>query len=169
MTLDCSEKIPVQTPDPSDENGGAAGGSVAEARAPVRPFSAPGTRVIIGSTVLVAVLMLLSASSDRFAPEPARLARYGQNAEGELTRNLLMMAVETMVLLALLRPWSFWHSWTRALLALGLVTPYALLFFAVTMHSGPISTLHAFWLIGFVLVLPVVVLHALSGRFRGHQ
>ncbi len=130
----------------------------------MRPLSAPGARVVLGWTVLAAVLMVLSALSDGIAPRGSRA--YGQNLPGELTRNLLMMAVETMVLLAILRPWSFRNSWGRASIAWVIVTPYALLYFAVTMHSGPISTAHAFWLIGFVLVLPVVVVHALAGRFR---
>lgn len=130
----------------------------------MRPFSSPGTRLLVGSAVLAAVLMVLSAVSDGIAPRGSRA--YGQNLPGELTRNLLMMTGEAMVLLAILRPWSFRNSWGRALMAWVIVTPYALLYFAVTMHSGPISTAHAFWLIGFVLVLPVVVVHALAGRFR---
>jgi hypothetical protein len=130
----------------------------------MRPFSAPGTRVVLGWTVLAVVLMVLSAMSDGIAQRGSRA--YGQNLPGELTRNLLMMAVEAMVLLSILRPWSFRNSWGRALIAWLIVTPYALLYVAVTMHSGPITTAHAFWLIGFVLVLPVVVVHALDGRFR---
>jgi hypothetical protein len=132
--------------------------------AAARLLSSPGTRVVLGWTALAAVLMVLSAVFHGIAPWGSRA--YGQNLPGELTRNLLMMAGEAIVLLKLLKPWSFRHSWARALLVLGLVTPYALLYLGATMHSGPISTVHALWLIGFVLVLPVVVVHALSGRFR---
>lgn len=142
-------------------------GSGAGHHALMRPFSSPGTRVVLGWTALAAGLMVFSAVSDGIAPRGSRA--YGQNLPGELTRNLLMMTVEAMVLLAVLRPWSSGNSWSRALLALVGVAPYALVYLAVTMHSGPITTVHAFWLIGFVLVLPVVVVHALSGRFRGHE
>lgn len=148
----------MQTPDSANENEDES------ASAPMRPFSAPGTRVVIGSAGLAASLMVFSAVSHGIAERGSRT--YGENLPGELTRNLLMMGVEAMVLLMILRPWSARNSWARALLALIAVTPYALLFFAATMHSGPISTVHAFWLIGFVLVLPVVVVHALAGRFR---
>jgi hypothetical protein len=154
----------VETPDRADGKSDAPAWAGADPRAFMRPFSSPGTRVVLGWTALAAVLMVLSAVSDGIAPRGSRAN--GQNLPGELTRNLAMMTVEAMVLLTILRPWSLRNSWGRVLMAWVIVTPYALLYFAVTMHSGPISTVHAFWLIGFVLVLPVVVVHALVGHFR---
>jgi hypothetical protein len=113
--------------------------------------------------------MVISALSDPPAPSLQRGDSYGYNLPGELGRTVVVMVAELLVLIAVLRPWSYRHSWGRALLALLLLTPWALLNFVATMHSGRIAAVHVFWLAGVWFAMPIATIHALEMRFRSRR
>lgn len=139
---------------------------IARPRATWKRYLAPaGSRALLGSALLAALLM----AANWFSDPPSADAGYGHNWPGDLASTLAKLACELLVLFAILRPWSYRHSWRRALLAFVGLAPYALLSFAVTMHAGGIVNTHVFWLMGVWLVLPPVVIHGLEGRFRARR
>ena len=83
----------------------------------------------------------LVAERDQHALERAAIApgdyRIAQVDPGELARILTVAAGEIIVLLAILRPWSYRRSWGRALLAFAVLSPWLLLWGAVGLHAGP--------------------------------
>ncbi|MEO7733557.1 MAG: hypothetical protein ABIY55_21520, partial [Kofleriaceae bacterium] len=70
------------------------------------------------------------------------------NRPGDLSAFVIMTVVELLVILAILRPWSYSRSWKRPLFAATLFMPWLLLFGAVIVHSGGIMVIHAVWLAG---------------------
>lgn len=71
---------------------------------------------------------------------------YGHNHEGALVQGLVFTAIELVVLLALLRPWSYDRAWGRALVTLLLLAPWTLFAMMMTMHAGGVLVLHFLWL-----------------------
>lgn len=78
-------------------------------------------------------------------------------------------AIETALLVAILRPWSFVRSRGRLVLALAVFVPWTLLRLVVGMHAGPIALRHDLWLLLVCLGLTGGLV-ALSGTRRrpGH-
>jgi hypothetical protein len=115
----------------------------------------------------VAALLMLSAAGP--ANFDASASQYGLNWPGDLPRMLQRSPIETALLVAILRPWSFAHSGGRLVLALAVFVPWTLLSLAVGMHAGPIAQRHDLWLL-LVCVGLAGGLVALSGTRRraGH-
>ena len=90
--------------------------------------------------------------------------RYGHTYPGELARILTVAAGEIIVLLAILRPWTYRRSWGRALLAFAVLSPWLLLWGAVGLHAGPTTHAHTAWLLLLWLGLLGAALFAF---FRG--
>jgi hypothetical protein len=67
---------------------------------------------------------------------------YGHTQRGELAHILGITAGEVLVLLLLLRPWSYDRSWLRALGALLVLTPWLMLWGILGLHAGPTTHTH---------------------------
>ena len=100
---------------------------------------------------------LLMVFWGRVGPSDPAAQRFGANWPGDLRTALALLTIETLVLYAILRPWSYRASWKRSFLALLVVTPWALLSVVVTMHAGRILGLLAFWRLLLILPLAITV------------
>ena len=89
---------------------------------------------------------------------------YGHNRAGNLSEMLIYMVVEITVLFLILRPLSYNFSWVRALLALILAVPLALVFLTSTMHAGFVIFTHAVWCLIMVVMLAVLLIASLHLR-----
>lgn len=118
--------------------------------------------------VLTAAAMIRSWIGDPYRPEVELRDQYGHNGEGALVRGLVLVAIELVVLLAILRPWSYHRSWGRALAAAIALAPWTLLSTVLTMHAGGVISLHALWLwiAGFVL-WPMFLVSAIGSARSG--
>ena len=95
----------------------------------------------------------------------AGAARYGHNHSGALGEGLAACFIELVLLVALLRPWSFDRSWGRALGALALTLPWTVFSMVITMHAGGIVAIHFLWLcFVVVLLLAALVMGLLPSR-----
>jgi hypothetical protein len=92
------------------------------------------------------------------------------NRPGELSSFLGLTLIELAVILAILRPRSYAHSWRRALAAVAVVTPWLVVFVAMMIHAGGVMVLHVLWLGG--LWIGIAVLAVISGAMslaRAHK
>lgn len=87
-------------------------------------------------------------------------ALLGRSHPGELTLVLVSIALETVVLALVLRPWSWQRSWRRAVTAFALFTPWLGFWHALSLGSGPVTGTHV--LVLLVLWLGLALLAALS-------
>jgi hypothetical protein len=85
-------------------------------------------------------------------------AAYGHNGDGSLATGIILLMIETAVLCAILRPWSYRRSWGRALSALVLSSFWAVLWVPLTMHTGGVLMAHFLWLVAVLMGLVVAVL-----------
>lgn len=104
----------------------------------------PLTAAVTLAWPVAAVLMLIASHPDAF---DASATRYGQNWPGDLRAMLLRAALETAVLVAVLRPWPFARSMWRLVVALVLFLPWTALHLLVGMHAGPVRQMHDIWLL----------------------
>jgi hypothetical protein len=90
------------------------------------------------------VVGFVVATYSAYPPDPdlRDTASYGHTAPGELRVDLIVMALEIAVFAALLRPWSYARSWGRALVSLGVLTPWLVFLLAVGIHAGPPIRVH---------------------------
>jgi hypothetical protein len=105
----------------------------------------------------------------RVGPSDPAAQQYGANWPGDLRAALALLTVETLVLYAILRPWSYRASWQRSLLALLVVAPWALLSVIVTMHAGRILGLLAFWRLLLIPALAITVGVSANGAWRSRR
>ena len=104
----------------------------------------------------IALMMVRNHLGDPYTPELSGTAIYGHNPPGALLQGLIWSFSELVILMAILRPWSYRHSWTRGLGAVAILLPWAGLSVIMTMHAGGIVALHALW-IALLLVIMLVV------------
>jgi hypothetical protein len=92
---------------------------------------------------------LMTQSYVRHPVDPALhgTAAYGTTYAGELRFILSVTAVEMLISAMILRPWSYYHSWVRALSVFVLCTPWMLLWGALGLHAGPATHVHSIWLL----------------------
>ena len=115
---------------------------------------------------VAALLMLTAAGPANF---DASASQYGMNWPGDLPRILQRSAIETALLVAILRPWSFARSGGRLVLALAVFVPWTLLSLVVGMHAGPIAGRHDLWLLLVCLGLTGgLVARGATRRRAGH-
>jgi hypothetical protein len=81
--------------------------------------------------------------------------QYGMNWPSDARRTLVILSVEVLVLYAVLRPWSYNASWSRAAIAFVLFASWTVLGGIGTMHSGRIGAWHWGWLLLVTLALLV--------------
>ena len=112
------------------------------------------------------ILMVVDYVGDPPNPAPDDRQSYGYHVPGELLQNLLLSVAELGLLLLVLRPWSYRGSWGRALLAFVLIAPWWLFYFVTTLHAGPVTHVHAFWLLGLALACLFCTVYSLAGRIR---
>jgi hypothetical protein len=98
-------------------------------------------------------LMVADHVNDPFNPLLEGTRRYGHNDASALERGVIMTAVELAVLVGILRPWSYWHAWLRALIALIVLVPWTFFALLLTMHAGGIMAIHAVWCMALCVVL----------------
>jgi hypothetical protein len=96
---------------------------------------------------------------DPYNPALKGTDSYFHNPAGALGTGILVISIDILVLYAVLRPWSYHRSWRRALAALVLFTPWAVLNTFSLMHAGSVWATHvmavlAIWL-GLTLLLGV--------------
>ena len=114
---------------------------------------------------LAGVLLMLKGAADP-ARFDATARRDHANWPGDLTANLWRSAAELLVLLALLRPWSFRHPVGWLLVALAVFLLWTAFTTLAAMHAGPISGAHVVWLHVVCLALLLALAVAAVGRMR---
>ena len=119
-----------------------------------RRFRSPLT-LFAGFWIIGIVVMVRSYYGNPHDPTLTGTDAYGHTQLGELARILRITAVEVLVFLLLLRPWSYQRSWMRALAGVVLLTPWLLLWGALGLHAGPTTHAHTSWLLLFWLGLTV--------------
>jgi hypothetical protein len=112
---------------------------------------------------LTALLMARDWANDPYDPTNDR---YGHNHEGALTDGLVMTSVELVVLVAILRPWSYDRSWVRSLVATVLLAPWTMLSMMMSMHAGGIVFIHLFWIFLVLVGLSVTFLVSAISHYR---
>jgi hypothetical protein len=110
------------------------------------------------------VFAILDHFRDPFDPARSGTQRYGHNTPGTLGWTLAVMAVELVVLLAILRPSTYERSWGRALGAFALYAPAALFSALFAMHAGGILAIHLLWMLVVTLGLFVLMILSLASR-----
>jgi hypothetical protein len=111
--------------------------------------------------VLWAATVTLMVRDDRRDPFRAALegtARYGHNHDGALTTGIVLATLEAVVLIGILRPWSYDRSWARAAVALVLWLPWTALSMVFTMHAGGVLLIHFLWLFALLCALVVTII-----------
>lgn len=106
--------------------------------------------VFVALWAITAALMTRSYLQDPYDPSRTGTSAYGHNHQGALLHGLGLSLVELIVLLAVLRPWSYLRAWPRALGALALLVPWTGLSALLTMHAGGVVALHLAWLLVLV-------------------
>ena len=92
---------------------------------------------------LGAVLVLRSY----WAPQPVRPRRhFAVDSARSVVLVLLVMAVETAILYAVLRPWTYRRSLGRSRIALMIFVPWTLVSMFGTMHASNAVVIHWMWL-----------------------
>jgi hypothetical protein len=76
----------------------------------------------------------------------------------------LISVFECIVLMLVIRPWSFQNSWGRLLAALALFFPWFVICFFTLMHAPPVQGAHAIWLLMVVVALGIALSKTLSNR-----
>lgn len=94
----------------------------------------------------LAAFLILAAAADRADFDPTA-TQYGKNWPGDLQRTLVQAAIGTIVLVLILRPWSFRDSVRRLVLAVALFVPWTALNLLTSTHTGEIIGAHLFWLL----------------------
>ena len=117
------------------------------------------------SPVLLLLLLLLQTgwgvAIGRFDPSAST---YGANWPGDTRSNLLWGLAETMVWMAIIRPWSYRHAWARAAVASLLFLGWGVLKILVCMHCGPIQGGRGLWLLLIGMGTGVLAIVSLSMR-----
>jgi len=111
--------------------------------------------------------VLLIATYVTLPPElRLRTARYGFTTPREFRILLLVLGIEIAVFGLLLRPWSYAHSWRRALVSLVVLTPWVLLQLVLGIHAGPPQHVHTDLLLILWIALLAVTLAGASDAAR---
>ena len=92
--------------------------------------------------------MALDWQQDPFDSTNTGTLAYGHNHDGALEMGLGLVTVELLVLLVILRPWSYNRNWERTLLALALLAPCVLTSGVLCLHAGGILIIHLLWVLG---------------------
>jgi hypothetical protein len=106
-------------------------------------------------------LMVRDWQRDPYNPALEGTAAYGHNLDGVQLTGPLLSGLELALAFLILRPWSYQRSWVRALIALALLSPWALVNTVVILHLGGIGMLHVMWL--WTLWLALALLTVVSG------
>lgn len=77
----------------------------------------------------------------------------GVNDPPALRVSLTAMAAEMILLVGILRPWSYTSQWWRPVVALVLFAPWTLFLFPVSRHIGPVRATLGNWNIAICLLL----------------
>ena len=106
---------------------------------------------LLAAVVATLALMWLSALRD---PGPTGLPhdlKYLHNFPHDLRKNAVLVLIEAVVVLLLIRPWSYNRDSGRTLIAALVFTPWLLLNLVFMIHSGGIMALHTLWLLALWL------------------
>jgi hypothetical protein len=127
--------------------------------------TAPRSRILgLGGPAALAVVgaafILRSYRAEHLRP-PGR--HFAADTPSSLGMALGLLVVETVVLYAILRPWSYRASRQRLLAALAVFGPWAIFWAFGVMHAGTALVLHTTWLV----LLAVVLLIQLMASPRG--
>lgn len=107
---------------------------------------AKNTAALVATAFPMAAFLILAAAVDRAGFDPSA-TQLDKNWPGDLQRTLVASAVETVVLVLILRPWSFRDSTGRLVLALALFAPWTAFNLLTSTHTGEIIGAHLFWLL----------------------
>ena len=133
--------------------------------AAIAPVPGRPARLLLPTWIAAGALLVLATGLS--TPVPAIDAhRPGMAYPGEMPALALLLAIDAALLLAVVRPWSYRHSWGRALVALVLWTPWAFAAIAaVAAKGGPASLAHATWLgLTWIALLGGTIVSAVAGR-----
>lgn len=113
-----------------------------------------------------ALMMARDWAGDPYDPALEGTARYGHNGDGALGFGLGLSAIELVVLVAILRPWSYDRSWGRSLVAVALLLPWTAMSMLLSMHQGGVVTLHFMWIFLALVGLVITFLVSAISVFR---
>jgi len=102
--------------------------------------------------IVAAICMIVAyyhAPLDHTAQAPLL---HGHHAPGMLWQWILISLGELIIMLTILRPWSYHRSWGRALSAALLLLPWTLLSLLWVMHAGPLFLIHFLWVLALLLI-----------------
>jgi hypothetical protein len=94
---------------------------------------------------LVGVAFILRSYRAEHLRAPSR--HFAADTPSSLGMALGLLVVETLLLYAILRPWSYRASRERLLAALALFGPWAIFWCFRVMHAGTAMLLHTMWLV----------------------
>ncbi len=95
---------------------------------------------------------------DPYDPSLVGSAAYGHNAGGALSLGLGWSFVEMLLMMIILRPWTYRRSWKRAALAVALAVPWCFASMVFTMHGGGVVALHFLWVLALSAIAMVLAI-----------
>jgi hypothetical protein len=99
------------------------------------------------SPLLIAGLLLLQLFWSGHSPFDPDARMFGANWPGDLRRSLTQGLVEVAIWTVMIRPWSYRHSWGRALITGPLCVGWGIFQAILCMHCGTMLSGHALWLL----------------------
>ena len=135
----------------------------------IAPWSRAPLILFAGFWIIGVLVMAGSYYANPHDPTLTGVDAYGHTQVGELARILQITAVELLVFVVVLRPWSHRRSWIRAVTGLALLTPWLLLWGAVGLHSGPTTQAHTSWLLLFWVALLISAIVSGVGAARARR
>jgi hypothetical protein len=118
---------------------------------------------LIWTAFPMAAFLILAGAADRAGFDPSA-TDYGKNWPGDLPRTLLEAAIGTVLLVLILRPWSFRDSTDRLVLALALFVPWTALRLLTSTHTGEIIGALLFWLLAVCASLAYGLVKVVAAR-----
>jgi hypothetical protein len=117
-----------------------------------------------GLVVLWMIGVALVLRSYWAEPPPSPNRHFATDTFGSVLLVLGVMAIETGVLYAILRPWTYRRSVQRSLPGLAIFVPWTLFLMFRTMHAGNALLAHWMWLGIVDAVLLICVVASSMGR-----
>ncbi len=120
---------------------------------------------------LIALLMVRDATRDPSASVATTTAvtadataTLGRNGPTELRDALIALAVETLLVCVILRPWSYQRRSRRSIVAVALALPWTVVQAQGIRSAGGVVQLHLFWLVVLDALLLLLVLLRFARR-----
>ena len=115
------------------------------------------TTALLPSAWVLLLFNLLSARNEEVIGPRALPLEYAASRSETLSTELVIGAIEVMLLTVVLQPWRQTPLWPRAMAAFALFLPWTAFAFAIGLHAGLMSETHTMWRLGVLVVIGVVI------------